>query len=102
MPSMVSMTRVMTVAVQEEWPFDRFDATQAFLQSEMGTGVHMRLPERCYTMADMIVKLEKSIHGIKQAGRQVSRPLCRASLKTVGMVQYEADPCVSMVKDTGD
>ncbi|CAN0093639.1 unnamed protein product, partial [Sphacelaria rigidula] len=74
-PSMASIKLVMAVAVQEERPLYHFDVTQAFIQAEMDTDVYMRLPEGCSVLTDMTVKLEKSISGIKQAGRQWSRLL---------------------------
>ncbi|CAM9762824.1 unnamed protein product [Sphacelaria rigidula] len=69
-PFMVSIKLVIAVAVQEEWPLYHFDVTQAFVQPRMDTDVYMRLPEGCYGLTDMAVELEKSIYGIKQAGRQ--------------------------------
>ncbi|CAM9973872.1 unnamed protein product [Sphacelaria rigidula] len=60
----------MAVAVQEEWPLYHFDVTQTFVQAKMDTtNVYIRLPEGCYVLTDITVKLEKSIHGMKQGGR---------------------------------
>ncbi|CAM9597236.1 unnamed protein product, partial [Sphacelaria rigidula] len=101
-PSMASIKLVMAVAVQEEWPLYHFDVTQAFVQAEMDTDVYMRLPQGCSVLVDVTVKLEKSIYGIKQAGRQWSRLLCETLLEDVGMVQCEADPCVFEMEDAGD
>ncbi|CAM9888938.1 unnamed protein product, partial [Sphacelaria rigidula] len=101
-PSMASIKLVMAVAVQEEWPLYQFDVTQAFVQAEMDADVYMRLPEGCSVWTYVTVKLEKSIHGVKQAGRQWSRLLCQTLLEDVGMVQCEADPCVYRVEDAGD
>ncbi|CAM9861346.1 unnamed protein product [Sphacelaria rigidula] len=91
---MASIKLVMAVAVQEEWPLHHFDVTQAFVQAEMDTDVCMRLPEGSSVLIDVTVKLEKSIHGIKQAGRRWFRLLCKTLLENVGMVQCEADPCI--------
>ncbi|CAM9572823.1 unnamed protein product [Sphacelaria rigidula] len=67
---MASIKLIMAVAVQEEWPLYNFDVTQAFVvQAEMDTEVYMRLPEGCSILTDVTVKLEKSIYGIKRAGR---------------------------------
>ncbi|CAM9682620.1 unnamed protein product, partial [Sphacelaria rigidula] len=99
---MASIKLVMAVAVQEEWPLYHFDVTQAFVQAEMDTDVYMRLPEGCSVLTDVTVKLEKSIDGIKQAGRQWFRLLCINLLEDVGMMQCEADPCVFKMEDAGD
>ncbi|CAN0023247.1 unnamed protein product, partial [Sphacelaria rigidula] len=68
----------------------------------MDTDVYMRLPEGCHVLTDVTIELGKSIHGIKQGGRQWSRLLCRTLLEDVGMVQCEADPCVFKMGDAGD
>ncbi|CAM9880693.1 unnamed protein product [Sphacelaria rigidula] len=62
----------------------------------------MTLPEGCSVLTDVTVKLAYIIYGIKQAGRQWSRPLCQTSLEDVGMVQCEAGPCVFKMEDAGD
>ncbi|CAM9316399.1 unnamed protein product, partial [Sphacelaria rigidula] len=100
---MASIKLVMAVAVQEEWPLHHFDVTQAFVQAEMDTDVYMRLREDCFVLTDVTVKMEKSIYGIKQAGRQWSRLLCQTLLEDIGgMVRCEADPCVFRMEDAGD
>ncbi|CAM9535640.1 unnamed protein product [Sphacelaria rigidula] len=101
-PSMASIKLVVAVVVQEEWPLYHFDVTQAFVQAEIDTDEYMRLPEGCSVLTDVIVKLEKSFYGIKQAGRQWSRLLCQTFLEDVRMVQCEADPCVFRMEDAGD
>ncbi|CAM9949757.1 unnamed protein product, partial [Sphacelaria rigidula] len=99
---MASIKLGMAVAVQEEWPLYHFDVTQAFVQAEVDTELYMRLPEGFSVLTDVTVKLEKSIYGIKQAGRQWSRLLCQTLLEDVGMVQCEADPCVFQMEGARD
>ncbi|CAN0007851.1 unnamed protein product, partial [Sphacelaria rigidula] len=101
-PSMASIKLVMAVAVQEEWPLYHFDVTQTFVQAEMDIDVYMRLHEGCSVLTDVTVKLEKSIYGIKQAGRQWFCLLCQTLPEDVGMVQCEADPCVFKMADAGE
>ncbi|CAM9893445.1 unnamed protein product, partial [Sphacelaria rigidula] len=101
-PSMASIKLGMAVAVQEEWPLYHLDVTQTFVQAEMDTEVYMRLPEGCSVLTDVTVKLEKSIYGIKQVGRQWSRLLCQTLLEDVGMVKCEADPCLFKMEDAGE
>ena len=100
-PSMSSIKLVMAAAVQEDWPLYHLDVTQAFVQAKMDTDVFMQMPEGCKEMTGRVVKLEKSVYGIKQAGRQWSRLLCKTLVEDVGMIQCGADPCVFKLEDAG-
>ena len=55
----------------------------------------MKLYGSCGKKSDRAVKLECTLHGVKQAGRQWSALLCKTLLvDTFGMEQSVADPCV--------
>ena len=41
-----------------------------------------------------MVKLDRALYGINQAGRQWSAVLCQALVDEHGMEQCRADPCV--------
>ena len=46
-----------------------FDAEQAFVQSSLEEDVFMRLPPGCGEMLGKIVRLNRSLYGLKQASR---------------------------------
>ena len=45
------------------------DIEQAFVQSEWDREVSMKLPQGCGSMSGKIVRLNKSLHGLRQASR---------------------------------
>ena len=59
-----------TLACEENLNKYHFDIEQAFVQSDLDGDVFMRLPQSCSRLSGMIVKLNKSLYGLKQASRQ--------------------------------
>ncbi|CAB1110490.1 unnamed protein product [Ectocarpus sp. CCAP 1310/34] len=70
-----------------------FDVEQAFVRSELEEDVYMRLPQGCGALSGMIVKLGKSLYGLRQASRQWHAMLKRC-LVALGFEQCMADACV--------
>ena len=79
----------MLAAIAYELGFDlcHFDAEQAFVQSEQSENVHMRLPKGCGAMSGNVVKLCRSLYGLKQASRQWHHRLLRGT-RGFGFEQY--------------
>ncbi|CAN0008532.1 unnamed protein product [Sphacelaria rigidula] len=99
---MTSIKLVMAVAVQRGWSLYHFDVNQAFVRAKMDTNVFMKLPEGCSPLTGSTVTLEKSIYGIKQAGRQWFLLLNKTRMEDVGMPQSKADPCVYKLEEGGE
>ncbi|CAB1101428.1 unnamed protein product [Ectocarpus sp. CCAP 1310/34] len=70
-----------------------FDIEQAFVRSELEEDMYMRLPQGCGARSGMIVKLGKSLYGLRQASRQWHAMLKRC-LVALGFKQCMADACV--------
>ena len=47
-----------------------FDIDQAFVRADLAEDVYMRLPEGCHSLSGKVVKLSKSLYGLRQASRQ--------------------------------
>ena len=54
----------------------------------------MKLPDGCGDTSGRVVKLNKSVYGLKQAGRRWAMRLGDVLVSKVGMEQCKADPCV--------
>ena len=54
----------------------------------------MKLPDGCGDKSGKIVKLDKSVYGLKQAGRRWAMHLGDVIIRKIGMEQCKADPCV--------
>ena len=69
------------------------DVEQAFVQSELEEEVFLRLPKGCGDFSGKIVRLNKSLYGLKQASRTWHAHLT-SCLKNLGFEQCLADVCV--------
>ncbi|CAB1112668.1 unnamed protein product [Ectocarpus sp. CCAP 1310/34] len=77
-----------------------FDIEQAFVRSELEEDVYMRLPQGCGALSGMIVKLGKSLYGLRQASRQWHAMLNRC-LVALGFEQCMAYACVFRLIEGG-
>ena len=93
-PTISSIKVALAIAVQNDWPLYHFDVKQAYVQAKLDTHVYMKLPYGCGERTEKVVKLDRALYGIKQAGRQWSAVLCQTLVDEHGMEQYRADPCV--------
>ena len=62
----------------------------------------MKLPDGCEDKSGEIVKLNKAVYGLKQAGRQWSLRLTHVLVEKVEMEQCKADPCVFRLRIDGE
>ena len=77
-----------------------FDVEQALLQSKLDGDVFLCLPKGCGRLPGMIVRLKKSLYGLKQASRSWHAHLTTC-LKTLGFQQCLADACVFRLVEEG-
>ena len=70
-----------------------FDVEQAFVQSKLDEDVFLRLPRRCGRLSGKVVRLNKSLYGLKQASRSWHAHLT-ICLNTLGFQQCLADAYV--------
>ena len=70
-----------------------FDAEQAFVQPDLDEVVYIRLPPGCSALSGNVVRLRRSLYGLKQASRTWHYHLVRR-MKALGFEQCEADACV--------
>ena len=57
------------IACELDLDLCHFDAEQAFVQSNLDEDVFMRLPRGCGEMSGKVVRLNRSLYGLKQASR---------------------------------
>ena len=69
-PKALSVKTAVAVAVERDWELRQLDV--AFIQADLDYGVSMKLPDGCGDKSGEIVKLNKAVYGLKQAGRQWS------------------------------
>ena len=75
------------------WDLCHFDAEQAFVPSNLDELVFIRLPLGCGEISDKVVKLGRSLYGLRQSSRTWNNHLMRG-LKCLGFESCAADACV--------
>jgi hypothetical protein len=100
---LASIRSILAIAARNDWPIDMFDFHSAFLNGELDVDedIYMEQPPN-HAAADpdrYVVKLHKSIYGLKQAGKKWYDSLSR-SLADIGFQKSEADPAIYIYKST--
>ena len=88
-----SIRLIVALACKYDLELLHFDIEQAFVQSELDHEVFMKLPPGCGSMSGKVVRLGKSLYGLRQASRTFNKRLVQ-DLKTIGFEQCLTDPCV--------
>ena len=77
-----------------------FDAEQVFVQSKLDEDVYLRMPQACGALSGKIVKLGRSLYGLKQASRTWHNRLVRG-MGSPGFEQCAEDTCVMRLVEDG-
>ena len=99
-PSVASIRLLAAIVCELGMDLCHFDAEQAFVQSELREDVYMRPPKGCGSMSGKMIKLCRSLYGLKQASRQWNHHLVRGR-RSLGFEQCEADACVMRLVEAG-
>ena len=94
------MRLLSAIACELDLDVCHFDVEQAFVQSKLDEDVFMRLPRGCGRLSGKVVRLNKSLYGLKQASRSWHAHLTTC-LNTLGFQQCLADACVFRLVEEG-
>ena len=92
-PSSTSIKLITAVANENGLSIFHFDVAQAYIRAKLDEEVFMRLPGVCGDKSGKIVRLKRSLYGLKQSRRQWANLLAETLVK-YGLEQCKADPCV--------
>ena len=81
-----SIRLIVALACKIDWELLHLGIEQAFVQSELDHDVFMKLPQGCGSMSGKIVRLNKSLYGLRQASRTFNKRLV-VDLKRIGFEQ---------------
>ena len=95
-----SVRLLAALACEHDLELCHFDIDQAFVRADLAEDVYMRLPEGCGSLSGKVVKLSKSLYGLRQASRQWYA-LLKKCLLALGFVQCLADSCVFRLVEGG-
>ena len=91
---MASLRVFLALVAAQDLELKHLDVDTAFLNGVLDEEVYMRLPEHFDEKGvPVIVRLLKSIYGLKQASRAWNKAM-HAVLIVFGFVQSKADPCI--------
>ena len=96
-----SVRLLAALACEHDLELCHFDIDQAFVRADLAEDVYMRLPEGCGSLSGKVVKLSKSLYGLRQASRQWYA-LLKKCLLALGFVQCLADSCVFRLVEGGE
>ena len=94
------MRLLSAIACELDLDVCHFDVEQGFVQPKLDEDVFLRLPRGWGRLSGKIVRLKKSLYGLKQASRSWHAHLTTC-LKTIGFQQYLADACVFRLVEEG-
>ena len=94
------MRLLSAIACELDLDVCHFDVEQAFVQSKLDEDVFLRLPRGCGRLSGKVVRLNKSLYGLKQASRSWHAHLTTC-LNTLGFQQCLADACVFRLVEEG-
>ena len=94
------MRLLNAIACELDLDVCHFDVEQAFVQSKLDEDVFLRLPRGCGRLPGKVVRLNKSLYGLKQASRSWHAHLTTC-LNTLGFQKYLAYACVFRLVEEG-
>ena len=89
-----------SIACELQLDLRHFDVQQVFVQAELKEVVFRRMPKGCGALSREVVRLNRSLYGLKQASRSWHKHQV-ARLKSLGFEQSLADPFVLRLIEAG-
>lgn len=93
-----SVRMLFALAAHKNLKLRKFDVTTAFLNGHLEEVLYMKQPEGYDDGSGKVLRLKKSLYGLKQASKSWNDEFVRA-LKTYGFEPTKADPCVFVLKE---
>lgn len=95
-----SIRSLVAIAASRAYTIQQADIDKAYLHGDLEEELYIRPPQGAVGMEGKVLKLHKSIYGLKQAGRTWNQHI-DATLKSLGYKRSESDHCV-YVKQVAD
>lgn len=93
-----SLRILFALAIRNDYNIFQMDAVTAFLQSDLNETIYMKQPDGYSDGTDKVCLLQKSIYGLKQAGRMWNKKLDDV-LRKFHLKRSSFDPCVYLNSD---
>lgn len=90
---MDSLRVILAIVAMEDLECHQVDVNNAFTESENSEEIYMRPPEGVEIARGNVLRVLKSLYGLKQAARDWYNCLCSA-LRKLGFESIPSDPCI--------
>ena len=87
---MTTIRSLIALAAHRGWTISQLDVNNAFLHGNLHKEVYMQVPEGIPNLEHQVCRLQKSLHGLKQASRQWFQKLSK-TLVDLGYQQSKCD-----------
>ena len=88
-----SVRMILHIAATEDWEIRNLDVGGAYLEADIDTELYMEIPREFSVTGNNIVRLRKSIYGLKQSGELWNSHI-NSILQEMNFVRCPEDPCV--------
>jgi hypothetical protein len=92
---------IIAFAANRKYEIDQVDVVSAFLNGDLKENIYLRLPEGVEVEHSNVVKLKKSIYGLKQSSRNWFLKFVQTILE-YGFIESHADSCLFTKKEGND
>ncbi|KAF8702333.1 Reverse transcriptase (RNA-dependent DNA polymerase), partial [Rhizoctonia solani] len=98
-----SIQLLLSIANQNDWDIQQLNVNSAYLHAKVNKELYMRQIPYFEDSTNQVLKLKRSIYGLKQAGRMWNK-LYNTKLKSLGYLPCLTDACVykRMVNTEGE
>ena len=99
-----SLRAILAIAAAADYEIHQMDVKTAFLNGDLDEDIYMEQPEghrAVGAQADHVWKLNKSLYGLKQAGRAWNHKI-HAALLDLDFASLHSDSCVYVKRDGGN
>lgn len=95
-----SLRMLCAIIALEDLEAHQIDVNSAFTEAKLREQIYMKPPEGLNIEKGMVLELQQSLYGLKQAAREWYL-LCSAELEKMGFKPLPSEPCVFRNCDTG-
>lgn len=88
-----SLRLLISLAAKMNLQVEQMDAITAFLQGDLDEDIYIEAPKGYQVPNGKVLKLQKSLYGLKQSPRMWNKKLTD-EFKKIGLVQSKYDPCI--------
>ena len=89
-----TMRLLMAVAVKCNFKIEQIDIRNAYVNSDLNEDIYMRQPPGFCDNTNRVIKLKKSLYGLKQSGKMWNSCLNNVLVQVMKYCRLKTDPCV--------